>query len=709
MERTERVRHHRDHMQRRVVPTTAWAAALGTFAVIGIAIELAIDASTRTTLVISGTLLVLAYAAGAAGALLGGRSWPARRPIGIALALTSLSLAGYLIVATARPMGGADPSYLDVVFLAVLVPFGFALRAEFVAHFDPRGRREIAADVALVALAIAALLYIAIRPVGADGPASVSAVVFALIAAAVFAGFAALATWVPTVGHLLLFLAYVPLALGLIGFGRTWVQGMFDGNSPLTDVGLFVTPLAIAATMLIVDHRAERQRPASRFARPVLSVAAIMAATGAMIVISIVDDRQGIAGPQSSAILAILGLAMVARVLVSQRSAAADHVAVQAALEERGNALDQTDRALARLRETNETLRRSEEHLRLVFEAAVDGFVELRPDGTIERANDAFCAMVGRDRSSIEGAAWDALASLTPGGDPAFADLPHGGTATISRADGQPLHVEARVSKVPTDPPRTLMLVRDITAAKVADQTIRSLFQFLQDRDEDRTRLLRRTNAAIEHERNRIARDLHDGPVQGVSAATLSLEAALLMLRAGDVEGGTTLLIKIREELSGEAEALRRLMSNLRPPVLEERGLMPALRESLIRFEDETGITAVFSGSVVQTLPDDLETLAYRVVQEALTNVGRHAGAAEVRVHLAADGEQVRIEIEDDGEGFDPGQARDYLKTGRVGLASMRERVELASGTFAIRSNPGRGTAVMATIPLDGALAGSAG
>ena len=75
-----------------------------------------------------------------------------------------------------------------------------------------------------------------------------------------------------------------------------------------------------------------------------------------------------------------------------------------------------------------------------------------------------------------------------------------------------------------------------MTAARVADQTIRSLFKFLQDRDEDRTRIMRRTNAAIESERNRIARDLHDGPVQGVSAASLSLEAVLLMLKAGDAE-----------------------------------------------------------------------------------------------------------------------------------------------------------------------------
>ena len=681
--------------------------ALGVFAIIGLAIELSIDASTRGTLALSGALLVVSYVVGAVTIWFAGHDWPARRAVAAALGLTALTLIAFLAAALTRTLGPNQPSYVDLVFLTALIPLGFAVRAEFRAHFDSRERRDVTADVALMTLAVASLVYVLIRPPGASFEVSVSALVFATIAASIFACFAALAMWVPTAGHLLLFLAYAPLVLGLIGFGRTWVGGMFDGNSPIADVGLFITPVALAVVLLLVRHEPRRVRPAMRFGRPLLSVASIVASAGAMIVISIVDDRQGIAGPQSSLILAALGAALVVRVLVNQRGANADHAAAEAALEERSTALAQTDRALARLRETNETLRRSEEHLRLIFEAAVDGFVELDADGSIYRANDAFCAMVGRDRAAIEGAPWDALASVVPGTDPAFGELPHGGTATVQRTDGQPLYLESRVSKVPTTPPRTLLLIRDVTAAKVADQTIRSLFQFLQDRDEDRTRLLRRTNAAIEQERNRIARDLHDGPVQGVSAATLSVEAALLMLNAGDVEGGVGLLIRIREELAGEADDLRRLMANLRPPVLEERGLMPALRESLARFEADTGIGTEFTGSVAEEIPGDLETLAYRVVQEALTNVGRHAQASRVLVHLDADGDHVRIEIEDDGRGFDPAQARDYLKTGRVGLASMRERVELASGTFAIRSNPGRGTAVMATIPLDGALAGA--
>jgi PAS domain S-box-containing protein len=353
------------------------------------------------------------------------------------------------------------------------------------------------------------------------------------------------------------------------------------------------------------------------------------------------------------------------------------------------------------VRETNESLRRSDEHLRLIFDAAVDGFVEVDHEGSVLRANGAFGRMIGKDPASLVGETWEEVAHSIEGVDPAFAQLQRGGQATVARPDGQVVHLESTASVIPTDPPRTLVLVRDVSAAKVAEQTIRSLFHFLQDRDEDRTRLLRRSNTAIEQERNRIARDLHDGPVQGVSAATLSLEAALLMIKAGDADHGIELLERIRAELAGEADALRRLMSGLRPPVLEERGLIPALREMLARFETDAGVVSIFEGDLKREVPSDAETLAYRLVQESLTNVGRHAKASSVTVHVDTDTGQLRVEVEDDGVGFETNLARDFLRGGRVGLASMRERVELASGTFNLRSTPGRGTAVSALIPLD--------
>jgi PAS domain S-box-containing protein len=253
-----------------------------------------------------------------------------------------------------------------------------------------------------------------------------------------------------------------------------------------------------------------------------------------------------------NAAIVLLGGGIAARVVANQVASTQAHQTVEEALTRRETALREADLALERVRETNETIRRSEEHLRLVFDAAVDGFVELDQDDVIVRANEAFARMVGIDRAAIEGSHGRWSRRRSQGADTSFARLPETGQANLQRPEGQPLFIESRISRVPTDPPRRLLLARDVTAAKVADQTIRSLFQFLQDRDEDRTRLFRRTNSAIEQERNRIARDLHDGPVQGVSAASLSLEAALLMIKTGDIDRGLDVLTKIRQELAEE-------------------------------------------------------------------------------------------------------------------------------------------------------------
>jgi PAS domain S-box-containing protein len=630
--------------------------------------------------------------------------WPGGRSVAMLWGALGLAALLFLVFDLVEP-GIYEPRITDLLFLGFLVPLAFAMRSEEEAHFEPRDRRAITIDVALISVSFAAIAYVLMRPGDADGITIMSAAVLSTVAAATITSYAALALWVPTRPHLMLFLAAATAGIGVLQFGWEWTHLIFDGSSPAVDLPFILAPIAFAATMTIVAHGASRVTSASsRLARPVLTSAAVVTACGALLVVTMLDDSRSVGALESSVIVLLLGGGVALRMVSNQMAMASAQLETEDALGRRETALDAADRALGRVREANETLRRSEEHLREVFEAAADGLVELDATGRIVRTNDAFAAMVGLDRGAIESERWEDVVARIDGADPGFVLLAEGGQGRIELPEGQIRHLESRVSPVPTTPPRRLLAIRDVTAAKIADQTIRSLFQFLQDRDEDRTRLLRRTNSAIEQERNRIARDLHDGPVQGVSAASLSLEAALLMIRAGDLERGLEVLATLRQELAGEADALRRLMSGLRPPVLEERGLMPALRDSLTRFGSEQGLHAEFSGQLLSSLPHDLETLAYRVVQEALANVGKHAEASRVSVFVGADQNSLRIEVEDDGKGFDTGASREFLAGGRVGLASMRERVELASGTFAVRSTPGRGTAVMATIPLDAAL-----
>jgi PAS domain S-box-containing protein len=627
-----------------------------------------------------------------------GKAARSARAVGLSL-LIGAGVIGLVFVSGL--MGSeAAPGYADLLFLLPLVTLGAGFASEIRHHVPSGDRRELATDAALIVSALTAAGYVLIKPLAEPSGVSASAVSFALVSAFLIATYPALAIWVPTRAHVARATVFAGLGAAVLTFGWQWTHGAYEATNAGIELPIALSPLALAATYLVIRPAEALPRP-SRFARPILTSVAVIAACAALLVTGVLGRDVRLTGLQTGMFIGVLSLAVAVRIIANQITVTQASESVRKALGQKEIALTEMDAALDQVREANETLKRSEEHLRLVFDAAVDGIVELNANDVIVRTNEAFCQMVHLERPTIEGQRWQALAASLDGADARFADLPSAGQAQLERADGTPLYLESRVSEIPTDPPRRLVLIRDVTPGKAADQTIRSLLKFLQEKDEDRTSLLRRTNSAIESERNRIARDLHDGPVQGVSAASLSLEAALLMIGAGDVDRGVDVLSKVRKELADEADALRALMSGLRPPVLEERGLMPALREAVTRFGIEQGVDTDLAGTLPRPLSADLETLAYRVVQEALTNAAKHSRAGRVVVSVETTATSLRVEVEDDGRGFDSAMTREFLRQGRVGLASMRERVELANGTFVIRSNPGRGTSIVATLPVE--------
>jgi PAS domain S-box-containing protein len=620
------------------------------------------------------------------------------RAVGLTLLIGSAVIGLVFVSGLTGPAG--QPGFADVLFLLPLITLVAGFRSEIRHHVPTGDRRELATDTALIVSAVMAAGYVLIRPHDATTSVSASAVTFALLSAFLIATYPALAIWVPTRAHVARAIVFAGLGAAILMFGWQWTHQTHDATNAAIELAIALSPLAVVATYLVIKPAEKLPRP-SRYARPILTSVAVIAACAALLITGVLGDNQGLTGLQTGVFIGVLAIAVAVRIIANQITATQASESVRRALGQKESALADTDAALDRVREANETLKSSEEHLRLVFDAAVDGIVELDLNDIVVRTNEAFCQMVHLDRATVEGQRWQALAASLEGADAGFTDLPGAGQAQLERADGTPLYLESRVSEIPTDPPRRLVLIRDVTPGKAADQTIRSLLKFLQEKDEDRTSLLRRTNSAIESERNRIARDLHDGPVQGVSAASLSLEASLLMIGAGDVDRGVDVLSKVRKELADEADALRALMSGLRPPVLEERGLMPALREAITRFGVEQGVETDLVGTLPRPMSSDLETLAYRVVQEALTNAAKHARAGRVVVSVETTATSLRVEVEDDGRGFDSAMTREFLRQGRVGLASMRERVELANGTFVIRSSPGRGTSIVATLPVD--------
>ncbi|MCI0634950.1 MAG: PAS domain-containing sensor histidine kinase [Actinobacteria bacterium] len=619
------------------------------------------------------------------------------------LGLGVLGIACISLTFSALEPSGTVPAGLgayEIAFTLVAALFLGGVVVEFRTHLAREDQREIASDIALLSAAIGTMLFLYLRPSGADSAAAASAASLALITATGFSAFVTLALIRPNLTHLGMFASICTLCYVVLVFAPDWLEGSFATGEPKTDLPVALSTLFLAILVNVVPRRAaEASVDPTRYSRAVLTTLSVAASCGALGLVAQQEIEGEIDVEQASMLIAMLAAAVALRILVNQVRSTQQQRAVTEALAQKEGALQETDEALGRLQLANETLRESEERLRTVFESAVDGIVELDQRDVIVRANGAFCRMVELPQSNVEGQAWTAVAASIQA-DEHFAGLPATGQGTLHR-EGQSVYLESRTSEIPGDPPRRLLLVRDVTAARVADQTIRSLFKFLQDRDEDRTRIMRRTNAAIESERNRIARDLHDGPVQGVSAASLSLEAVLLMLPAGDLDEAYDVLAKVRAELSEEADNLRRLMSGLRPPLLEERGLIPALRETLDRYGRDNHVQTQFKGQATVEIPQDLETLAYRVVQEAMANSAKHSSARSMHVSVETTGGQLRVEVADDGIGFDSAKAREYLHSGRVGLASMRERVELANGTFMVHSTPGRGTTVLASLPLD--------
>jgi signal transduction histidine kinase len=215
----------------------------------------------------------------------------------------------------------------------------------------------------------------------------------------------------------------------------------------------------------------------------------------------------------------------------------------------------------------------------------------------------------------------------------------------------------------------------------------------------DRRELLARTMRTAEEERTRMAAELHDGPIQRLTALGYGLDEARIAIELGDVRHGLDMLGGAHQVVAGEIEELRRLMTSLRPPVLDERGLVLALRDLLDSFQRHTGIATELMGANEVRLLPDVETVLYRVVQEALNNVAKHAGASRVIVYLRVDEGQVETRISDDGIGFDAATTGELTSKGHYGLAGMRERVEMAGGSYRLISAPGYGTVVLARVP----------
>lgn len=329
-----------------------------------------------------------------------------------------------------------------------------------------------------------------------------------------------------------------------------------------------------------------------------------------------------------------------------------------------------------------------------VFQAAPDAILIVDAEGTIRDANPQALTLLGYEEGELLGEAVERV--VPPGVRPrhrahraAYMAAPRSRPMGVGlelralRKDGRTVPVEISLSPFRTEAERLVIaVVRDVT-------------------ERNRLRQLGRgTMRAAEEERRRIARELHDDTAQTLAALLLRLE---VLRRLDDPDARGRLFEEIHDALEGAVQGVRRISRGLRPPALEDVGVSAAVRGHA----REVAARASFEASVRVDPVDDLldpdrQLALYRVAQEALANVVRHAAASKVTVEVVRDEEEgaVVLRVADDGRGFDPDG--EELEGGGLGLVGMEERARLAAGALSVSSAPGRGTEIRLRLPLRG-------
>jgi signal transduction histidine kinase len=227
------------------------------------------------------------------------------------------------------------------------------------------------------------------------------------------------------------------------------------------------------------------------------------------------------------------------------------------------------------------------------------------------------------------------------------------------------------------------LLAAAATSAAAAVATVQSV-------TEDR---LRQNLMAAERERARWARELHDSVLQGMGSRRLLLISAL---KSGDPKRLVSAVEEGLRDVVRDIDDLRRLITELRPATLDQLGLVAALEDLVERVGSGAEVELTTDLRIdAESLDPELETVVYRLAQEALTNIAKHATASRAELRICVEEDGLDVLVADDGRGFDP--TREYSG---FGLTGMRERVELAGGKLQIESKPGAGTRVMASLPL---------
>jgi PAS domain S-box-containing protein len=360
-------------------------------------------------------------------------------------------------------------------------------------------------------------------------------------------------------------------------------------------------------------------------------------------------------------------------------------------------------------RETAEQLRQSEESYRGLFENATEAIFVHDLDGKIIAANSACEKLTGYSRAEM--ARMDIGRFLSGQGLEAVEEIVRrqlNGEAIegpfelgLTKRDGTQAIVEIMPSLIirGEQPVGVQAIVRDVTEQRRMQENLRFyISQVLK---------------AQEGERLRIARELHDDTAQALTGLSRRLDMLVDTLASSGNQLPKEIperLEELREQSDRILEGVRRFSRDLRPPVLDDLGLLPALKWLATALEEQHSIAANIRVLGEQhRLPDEAELALFRIAQEALNNVRKHSGASAVEITVDFRGGGITMIVADNGNGFEPPRSTsDLAASGKLGIIGMQERVRLLGGTLAVHSEPGAGTRVLVTVPAEASSLSSA-
>jgi signal transduction histidine kinase len=236
-----------------------------------------------------------------------------------------------------------------------------------------------------------------------------------------------------------------------------------------------------------------------------------------------------------------------------------------------------------------------------------------------------------------------------------------------------------------------LSLALDVTQRKNAEETLNKSYEEIR-------RLTEHLQKIREEERIAIAREIHDELGQQLTALTMEVKGLNKKLNDAD-EGIKQEIGNIIDLLDSMVKSVRRISSELRPSLLYNLGLVAAIEWHLAEFEKRSGIKTIFNEPKEELeLPDSLKKGLFRIFQESLTNVSRHANANKINVTLEQKGQYLILSIEDNGQGF---EKEKIAAKETLGILGMRERSQMMGGNYEIRSILGKGTTVIVTVPYN--------